>query len=147
MATMERFVWDGDQLVFEQRAKTPYTVHGSGLETEESGGNFYGRIRYALGTELDRPILRWQDGGSATVPAGVRSGSRSDAGVTHLVDRAAIGSARGLPVPSIALTTYAQSSILHCVAAPQAADLGGLGARGPTGLSVRSVRRHGQGTA
>jgi RHS repeat-associated protein len=68
MSTMDRFVWDGDQLLIELRAKMPYTTHGWSLEVEESGGNFYGKIRYAHADDMDRPVLFWQDNGTAIVP-------------------------------------------------------------------------------
>ena len=48
---LERYVWDGDQLLYELRAFGADTLHGSGLQSDVSYGNFFGQIRYthALG--------------------------------------------------------------------------------------------------
>jgi RHS repeat-associated protein len=68
MSTMDRFVWDGDQLAHELRAKLPYFTHGWGLEVEVTLGDFYGRIRYAHAGDMDRPVLIWKDLNTPFVP-------------------------------------------------------------------------------
>jgi RHS repeat-associated protein len=68
MSTMDRFVWDGDQLAHELRAKLPYFTHGWALEVEVTGGDFYGRIRYAHAGDMDRPVLFWKDNNTPIVP-------------------------------------------------------------------------------
>jgi RHS repeat-associated protein len=54
-STITRFVWDGDQILYEIRAPGG-NVSASQLEDDNAQGSFYGRVAYTHGTGIDEPL-------------------------------------------------------------------------------------------
>lgn len=55
-AYMERTVWDGDQVLLEDRADGSDGLSAAALDLETSSGDPYGRVVYAHGSGLDSPL-------------------------------------------------------------------------------------------
>ena len=72
LSTIDRFVWDGDQLVAEYRAKGRWNATAASLDSLWSTGNFFGIVRYVHAAGIDDPILVAKTGTAAFIP--VRSG-------------------------------------------------------------------------
>ena len=61
LSTIERTIWDGDQVLMELR--TP-----AGSEVEYTWGNFTGAVRYTHGSGIDEPLAVWKDEVGGLVP-------------------------------------------------------------------------------
>lgn len=68
IGAMERYVWDGDVLLYELRALGHDSLHGGSLETEVSYGDFFGKIRYLHDGQVDQPVIVWKDDNDPLVP-------------------------------------------------------------------------------
>ena len=55
-STLTRSVWDGDQLLYEVRAKGGPTETAATLESDGETGAFWGRVAYTHGLGIDRPL-------------------------------------------------------------------------------------------
>ncbi len=63
VATMERFVWDGDQLLAEYRGQGGYEISETNLNGIGGGsGNFHGNVRYTHASGIDEPLIVWGGG-------------------------------------------------------------------------------------
>jgi RHS repeat-associated protein len=83
LSTIDRFIWDGDQLMAEHRLEASPWTHGDALEAENSYGtlsgsgttaNFLGRIRYTHGPGIDAPLVVWQSGEALVPHANINGG-------------------------------------------------------------------------
>jgi RHS repeat-associated protein len=72
LSTIDRFVWDGDQMVAEYRAKGRWNASAASLDTLASAGAFFGSIRYVHASGIDDPILVAKNGSPGFIP--IRSG-------------------------------------------------------------------------
>ncbi|MBX3134187.1 MAG: RHS repeat-associated core domain-containing protein [Gemmatimonadaceae bacterium] len=70
LSTMDRFVWDGDELLYELRSAGHAGAGDATLEstTAPSGAAFFGRVRYVHAEGIDDPVLVHKDGSAAFVP-------------------------------------------------------------------------------
>jgi RHS repeat-associated protein len=70
LAPLDRYVWDGDQLLAELRSVGFAGAGNATLEltTAPSGAVFFGRVRYVHATGIDDPVLVHKDGATAFVP-------------------------------------------------------------------------------
>lgn len=66
-AYIERVVWDGEQVLIEDRADGSDGLSASALDLETSTGDPYGRVVYAHGLGLDEP-LSVNKGGTVVMP-------------------------------------------------------------------------------
>lgn len=91
LSTIDRFVWDGDQLLAEHRLEAPPSTNGEALEVESSYGtlsgggstaNFLGRIRYTHGPGIDAPLVVWQSGEALVPHANINGGYEAGSTLT-----------------------------------------------------------------
>lgn len=82
LATMERFVWDGDQLLLEIRGGGHYTMTETELEMGAGTGAWFGTVRYMHALGIDDPVAVRRSGHDAFVPH--RSGRGGYEGGTYL---------------------------------------------------------------
>lgn len=68
LSTMDRFVWDGDQLLVELRAPGGYNVAPAALETQVGTGAYFGQVRYLHAGGIDQPLSVRKGTGTAFVP-------------------------------------------------------------------------------
>jgi RHS repeat-associated protein len=69
MGTIDRFVWDGNQLLYETRDSAGPTVSGAHLEkTSPTPGRFFGRVHYTHAGGIDEPLIVWKDDQAPFVP-------------------------------------------------------------------------------
>ncbi len=62
LSTMDRYVWDGDQLLFEYRVPGGNAVSEEGLQWTVGSGNFHGAVRYTHAGGIDEPLAVWGGG-------------------------------------------------------------------------------------
>ncbi|HVX41708.1 MAG TPA: RHS repeat-associated core domain-containing protein [Gemmatimonadaceae bacterium] len=68
LSTVDRFVWDGDQLLNETRASAPYYATSSGTEVDATlGSDLEGSVHYTHGGAIDDPLIVWKNGQSGLV--------------------------------------------------------------------------------
>jgi RHS repeat-associated protein len=69
-STLTRFVWAGDQLLWEMRVPGGNDVPtgSTGLDATTTSGEFYGRVSYFHAGGIDKPLLITKDGVESVVP-------------------------------------------------------------------------------
>jgi RHS repeat-associated protein len=69
-STLTRFVWAGDQLLWEMRVPGGNDVPAgnTGLEATSASGDFYGRVSYFHAGGIDKPLLITKEGVESVVP-------------------------------------------------------------------------------
>ncbi|MGH9889566.1 MAG: RHS repeat-associated core domain-containing protein, partial [bacterium] len=68
LSVIDRFVWDGDQLVYEYRSSADYATHGIALESEPGVSAFTGSVHYFHAGGIDQPLALWRDGNAGYIP-------------------------------------------------------------------------------
>ena len=68
LSVIDRFVWDGDQMLYEFRAAADYSTHGVALESEITAGTYTGSVHYMHAGGIDQPLALWRDGNSGFIP-------------------------------------------------------------------------------
>lgn len=56
LSTIERFIWDGDQLVAEVRREGGDGLPAGALNSDNDSGDYYGKVLYVHGGEIDQPL-------------------------------------------------------------------------------------------
>ena len=56
LSTIERFIWDGDQLVAEVRREGGDGLPAGALNSDNDYGDYYGKVLYVHGGEIDQPL-------------------------------------------------------------------------------------------
>ena len=56
LSTIQRYVWDGDQLLYELRADGSESQTADALESPTSSGSFLGSVRYLHAGDIDSPL-------------------------------------------------------------------------------------------
>jgi RHS repeat-associated protein len=64
LSTMDRFVWDGDQLLAEFRGPGANTQSETTLNEDGGNGSFYGLVRYTHAGGIDEPLAVWGGSGA-----------------------------------------------------------------------------------
>ena len=69
-STLTRFVWSGDQLLWELRVPGGNDVSpgSSGLDATSASGAMYGRVSYFHAGGIDKPLLITKEGAESVVP-------------------------------------------------------------------------------
>lgn len=67
-STVERTIWDGDQILVELKADVPPAATGEDVEVTATGGAFAGAVRYTHAGGIDEPLALWKVGYGGLVP-------------------------------------------------------------------------------
>jgi RHS repeat-associated protein len=67
-STLTRFVWAGDQLLWELRVPGGNALSGSALDATNVAGAMYGRVSYFHAGGIDKPLLITKEGVESVVP-------------------------------------------------------------------------------
>ncbi|HEX6041961.1 hypothetical protein, partial [Longimicrobium sp.] len=98
-STLTRFVWAGDQLLWEMREPggNDVTPGSAGLDATSAGGDFYGRVSYFHAGGIDKPLLITKEGAESVVPRETWRGQfhKGTSPVTGLVRDCAQGAQTG----------------------------------------------------
>ena len=68
LSVIDRFVWDGDQMLYEFRTRATYAAHGDALEAAPGGDAYTGSVRYTHAGGIDQPLAVWRDASGGYVP-------------------------------------------------------------------------------
>jgi hypothetical protein len=103
-STLTRFVWAGDQLLWELRVPGGNNVTGSALDETNVAGAMYGRVSYFHAGGIDRPLLITKEGVESVVPRETwrcqfHAGTSPTTGASR---NCPIGVQMGLPVSRLA---------------------------------------------